>query len=341
MSLDNQAILAQEAKTRLAQASTFIPHSEPWLALSEAAGSWVYDISGARYLDFGDGGRIALMGHGYMAPKMAIRDHLEHYLYAGSPMDCAAGYTVRLARELSERFPMVDDQPQQVLPCGSVAEARLVVSQLTAATSAVEIRVISADHSLDGGVVQDLVHQARSLGKLVVADETVTGYGRTGKFLGIDHYGFRPDIVILGPAAGAGVPFAAVVAPVRVFNLVEDVGPVFVSPVSCAAAYGILTSLTDEVLENVREMGNLLERSVTELVAQFPAHLRGLTGTGLLRQLTLVDPTRAEKLWEGCRDHGLIVGADLTLTPPLTVAEEEVLAAADVLADVLLEWNAQ
>lgn len=339
MSADQQALLAQEAKSRLAQASTYLPGTEPWLAVSAAAGSWVYDITGERYLDFGEGGRIALLGHGYSGPKMALQDHLNHYLYPGSPMDCAVGYVNRLVQELSRRFPMVDDQPQQVLPCASVAEARLVVSQLAAERGSVELRVISPDRALDGGMVQDLVHQAWAAGKLVVADETVTGFGRTGKFLGIDHYDFTSDIVMLGPAAGAGVPFAAVVAPVRIFELVEDVGPVFISPLSCAAAYGTLTCLTQEVLENVRKMGNLLEDSVTELVEQFPHHLRGLTGTGLLRQLTLTDPTRAEKVWKGCRSKGLIISPALTLTPPLTVCEEEIRAAADVLADVLLEWD--
>lgn len=336
--IDPKNALIQETKNRLAQASTYIPGSDPWLAVSQAAGSWLYDLTGSRYLDFGDGGFIALLGHGHPSFQIA-RDHLDHCLYPGSPVDVAAAYTSRLARILSERFPEVDDRPQQVLPCSSVAEARVVISRLTAATQAVEVRVISADHELDGGVVQDLVHQARSLGKLVVADETVSGYGRTGKFLGIHHYGLTPDIVMLGPAAGVGFPFSAVVASAKVFEAAGDVGPVFTSPLSCAAAYGTLASFTDQVLENVQAMGSILERSVTELVAQFPNHLRGITGTGLLRRLTLVEPARTRKLWEGCRDNGLILGSDLTLTPPLTVSEDEILAAADVLAEALLEWD--
>ena len=252
-------------------------------------------------------------------------------------MDVASLYTANYARALAERFPSAGEQPRQVLVCSSVSEARLVMRQL--APDALEIRPVSPSGPLDGGMVQDLVHQARSSGQLVVVNETVTGFGRTGTFLASDRFNFVPDMVLLGPPGGGGLPFAALVAPVQVFERVEDFGPVFISPVSCAAASGVLAGITDELLAHVNEMGALLEQTLAEVALQFPHRITGSTGVGLLRQITPADPASSDRLIEECRRQGLIIGPDLTLTPPLTVSEDEVAVVGDVLADVLLEWD--
>lgn len=335
--MSDEQFLLQEAKTRLAQASTYIPGCEPWLAVDKTAGSWVYDVTGSRYLDFGEGGRISLLGHNYISPIALVREHLDHYFYPGSPMDVVSAFSNRYAQELSDRFPAVDDCPRQVLVCSSIAEARTVMRQL--APDALEIRLISSSGPLDGGMVQDLVATARACGQLVVANETVSGFGRTGTFLACDQFNFTPDIVMLGPPGGGGLPFAALVAPAAVFGRVEDFGPVFCSPVSCAAACGVLSGMTQTLFDNVIAMGAVLERSVNEVIAQFPGFITELTGVGLLRQIHLTDPSRQEAFRLACRSRGLIIGSELDLTPPLTVAEEEVVAAADIVADVLLEWS--
>lgn len=336
MSAEQQAALHEQAQIRLDQIATYTGDT-PWLAVKAASGSWIYDIVGARYLDFGRGGAIALLGHYNHFLAGPVRAQAAMDLYSGSPDDVATLYHSRYVQELSRRFPTVDDQPQRVLVYSAVAEAREALRQI--APGALEIRSISPTGPLDAGLVQDLAGRARSAGQLVVADETATGFGRTGTFLASEQLRLAADVVLLGPTGGGGLPFAALVAPVRVLERVSGIEPGFVSPVSCAAALGVLAGITVELLAHVTAMGELLERLVGELALQFPRHIVGITGAGLLRRLTLADPTRAGKLWEGCRNQGLILGPDLTLTPPLTVSEDEIAAAVDVLADVLLEWD--
>lgn len=338
MSADQQAARRKEAQDRIAQAATYTPGPDSWLALRSAAGSWVYDITGSRYLDFGPGGAVSLLGHYNHFLAAPIREQVGMDLYPGSPGDVAGLYHGRYVRELSRRFPLVDGQPQQVLVCSSVAEARETLRRWCPG-GVLEIRAIAPTGPLKADLVRDLVQDSRTTGQLVVADETVTGFGRTGTFLASEQLRFTADVVMLGPSGGGGAPFAALVASRRVFERASGIEPGFVSPLACAAALGVLAGLTAELLEHVRAMGALLERLVGELAVQFPQHVVGCTGVGLLRRLTLADPARAGKLWEGCRDQGLILGPDLTLTPPLTVSEDEIAAAADVLADVLLEWD--
>ena len=332
------AARAEEAQARLTQAALYIPGHSPWLAVSEAAGVWVYDITGKKYLDFGEGAQVCILGHSYSSPAYAMRDHLSHYLYPGQPGNVAADYSVRYAQTLSGFFPMVDNLPQQVLVCSGVPEAMQIVRQLTA-EGGIQIRPASPAGFLDGGTVQDLVHQARGSGKLVVVNETLSAFGRTGQFLGTHHYNFFPDIVVLGPSGAGGLPFAAVVAPASVFKRAVDLGPYLTSPLVCAAALGVLTNMTKALFAHVTEMGDLMERSIMEVSRQFPSHIREVTGRGLLRQLMLVNPMREDRFLVECRKRGLILGNGLTLTPPLTILADEIRLAADVIADVLMEWD--
>jgi 4-aminobutyrate aminotransferase-like enzyme len=332
------AAKVEEAQARLALAATYMPGPAPWLAVSEAVGAWVYDITGKKYLDFGAGAQASVLGHCSSTPAHLVRDHLNHYLYPGSPADVAADYTVRYAHTLSSFFSLVNDLPQQVLVCSGVPEARQVIRQLTAG-GGIEIRPASPGGLLDGGVVQDLVHQARGSDKLVVFNETLSGFGRTGKFLGSHHYDLAPDIVLLGPSGGGGLPFAAVVAPVSTFERALELGPYLTSPLACAAALGVLSHMTEDLFTHVTEMGALLERSIMEVSAQFSSPIREVTGTGLLRQVMLENPMRQDRFLRDCRSRGLILGSELTLTPPLTILADEISYAADMIADVLVEWD--
>lgn len=320
--------------SRLDLAAQYIPHCSPWLEVQTAKGSWLCGPDDAKYLDFGSGGLYSLFGHCSAAPNFVLREHLDHFLYPGEPADVASVYVTQYAQELAGFFP---DEPHQVLVCSGVAEARQVISRLVDATGGIEIRPISAEHSLtnSGGVVEE----ARKDGVLVVADETVTGFGRTGRFLAVNHFGWVPDIVLLGPAGAGGLPFAAVVAPQRIFDAVEYLGPVFTSPAVCGAAWSILRTMGEPLFDHVVSMGALLEKGVGELAEQFPDFIVGLSGVGLLCRLHLKTPTASVQFSKRCRRYGLIVGSDLTITPPLTVTSDEITSAVDMMAQVVLEWE--
>jgi 4-aminobutyrate aminotransferase-like enzyme len=334
-----QAARARETEERLSLAATYVPGPVPWLAVSEASGAWIHAISGMRYLDFGEGARVSLLGHSAASPAHTIQDHLNHYLYPGPVSTMGSLYPVLYAKALSRRFPLDDDKPYQVLVCSGVPEARQVIRQLTCDVGVVEIRPVSPTGRIDGAIVVNLVHQARANGKLVMVNEELSGFGRTGSFLGIHYYDIVPDIFLLGPAGAGGLPFAAVVAPVRVFERCSSLGPYFTSPLACAAALGVLSGITPALMHHVTEMGELLERLIMEVSQQFPSHIREVTGMGLLRQVMLTKPERQQEFLVDCRGRGLILGTELTLTPPLTVLPDEIEAAADLIADVLMEWG--
>lgn len=332
------AARASEAQSRLALASTYVPGPAPWIAAGEASGSWIHDITGTKYLDFGEGSRISLLGHSYSTPAHFLQEHLSHYLYPGRPSDVAAGYVTRYAELLSRRFPEAEDGPQQVMVCSGIAEARQVIQQITADVGVVEIRYTSAAGPIDPVIMQSALQGARQAGKLVLVDEIDSGFGRTGSFVSCSRYDFLPDIVLLGPSGGGGLPFAALVAPRSVFAGVSEVTPYFTSPPVCASALGVLANMTPALFSHVTQMGELLEGRIEEVSRQFGRPIR-LTGVGLLRQVVLADSARREQFRAGCRERGVIIGTDLVVTPPLTVQPDEIEMAVDTMADVLMEWG--
>lgn len=329
------------AKSRLAEASTYIPGGPPWLALNDAAGSWVYDMTGARFLDFGPGGLVAALGHRYSSPTYAIQEHLSHYLSAAPADEVAALYPSRYARALSERFSPAQEEPRQVLVCSGVTEARRVARLVgtSGAGPPVEITPITATTSLDTGMVTDMVSRAHEGSRAVIADETVTGFGRTGKFLGIDHYESVPDIVLLGPAGGGGLPFAAVVAPREMFSRLDAMEVGAFSPLVSAAAYGVLVAMTPILMDHVAEQGTRLTEKINELRDQFSVVVSGSTGVGLLQKIHLFSSEHVSPFHLKCREKGLLMAPDLVLTPPLTVSPDEISAAVDVMADALMEMQ--
>ena len=321
-----EAARAHEAQSRLDRAAMYLPGAKPWLAVGEASGSWIHDITGTKYLDFGEGGRISILGHSCAEPTFFLREHLNHYMYPGS--DAAAGYVTRYAELLSRRFPSDSEgNPWKVQVCSGVAEARQIVQPL----DVVEVRLDFAD-----GAVFDVVRRARERGKLVMVDEVDSGFGRTGHFLGLSRYDLIPDIVLLGPSGGGGLPFAAVVAPGSVFPAEFSA---FTSPPVCASALGVLSNMTAQLFAHVTEMGGLLEERIMEVSQQFGNSIRAVEGAGLLRRIILSEPEKAQRFRMECRHKGLIVGPGLLLTPPLTVQADEVEAAVDMMADVFLEWD--
>jgi adenosylmethionine-8-amino-7-oxononanoate aminotransferase len=190
-------------------------------------------------------------------------------------------------------------------------------------------------------------------GVLLVADEVLTGAGRTGTWSALEPYGVVPDIMTLGKGiAGGYVPLSAVVTSGRVrAALAAGSGALAHAqtfshhPVLCAAGVATLRYLrTRRLVERCAEMGQVLHRRLAELRA-LPL-VGDVRGRGLLAGIELVaDPaTReplpraarmAERFTDAALEEGLVVwpnvghadGRDgdlVMLAPPYIVTEDQI-----------------
>ena len=134
----------------------------------------------------------------------------------------------------------------------------------------------------------------RRHGVLVIADEVMTGYGRTGKKFGVDHWGVVPDILIGGKGLTGGyAPMGAVIATEEVVEPIIAAGEELMfytysaHPACCAVADKVLEILErEQLVERAAAMGRVL-RDRLERLASHP-NVADIRGRGLLHAVELV-----------------------------------------------------
>jgi len=193
-------------------------------------------------------------------------------------------------------------------------------------------------------------------GALLIFDETALCLGRAGTMFAFENFGAIPDIVTLGKGLGGGVfPLAAMVAR-EDFDQAGDIALGHYTheknPLACAAGLAAISHIEKHgLLERSRSLGASVVADLTDFVRRHPlaVHARGV---GLSMGLELAGapngPTAAQAadaVLYRCLEKGLsfkISGGDfLTLTPPLTITDQEMGRALDILDASLSEIEAE
>ena len=186
----------------------------------------------------------------------------------------------------------------------------------------------------DEGYLRKAYELCRSKNVLFIADEVQTGIARTGKLLGCDHEGFRPDILILGKALSGGVfPVSAVLARDEIMLSIQpgEHGSTFGgNPLGCAVAMEALKVVADEGLaENAEKLGRRFRAAMKELVDRSDL-LRLIRGKGLLNAVVINDNPDSSTAWDLClklAENGLLAkpthGNIIRFAPPLVITEEQ------------------
>jgi 4-aminobutyrate aminotransferase len=130
-----------------------------------------------------------------------------------------------------------------------------------------------------------LRERADKHGILLVLDEVQTGWGRTGKFWGGDHFGVRPDVLITAKGLASGFPLSAIAAPAAIMDKGwpgSQGGTYGANAVACAAALATLEVIQEErLVQNSAERGQQL-RSALEQVAAKHKQITDVRGLGLM-----------------------------------------------------------
>ena len=196
-----------------------------------------------------------------------------------------------------------------------------------------------------------VVRVCRERGVLVIADEVMTGMGRTGRWFGVDNWDVRPDIVTAGKGTTSGyVPFGFAAAGRNVFDALAEGGFVHGftwshNGLGAAAALAVLSRLQDDgLIERGRSMGGRILADLSGALQEDPTvgDVRGLgmmIGIELVRDRISKEPfPRSAKVTESvlsaARDLGLLLysstghvdgtnGDLIMLGPPLTLSEDE------------------
>lgn len=191
---------------------------------------------------------------------------------------------------------------------------------------------------------------------LLIADEVMTGFGRTGKNFAIEHYDLKPDMMLMSKGiVSSALPFSAVAISDKVYEGIIGPDPfpqLYTTsghPVACAAALKNLEILEREnLVENSAKVGNYLLDGLQEFTElPYFAEARGL---GLFCSLEIVrdkatkatyDTSVYSKILQRGRELGLIFriyGSSLMLAPVLTVTTDDIDRILDTLKEVVKDF---
>jgi taurine---2-oxoglutarate transaminase len=209
------------------------------------------------------------------------------------------------------------------------------------------------------GYMQGLRELCDRHGILLIADEVMAGFGRTGAWFAVDHWGVVPDLITMAKGLTASyVPLGAVGMRRPIADAFKDKvfygGLTYNShPVGCAAALATIAVYEEDgLIERARRMGDVMRRHHEALYAKHPS-LGGIRNIGLFGILELVrDRTTYEPLapFNGAspetkavgkylRDHGLYTFVrwnTIMTNPPLTITEDE-MAEGFAIIDAALD----
>lgn len=214
-----------------------------------------------------------------------------------------------------------------------------MISSRTAAVFAEPVQAEAGVVIPDAGYLQALRRKCTETGTFLVFDEVQTGFGRTGSLFAHQESGVIPDMLVLAKAMGGGMPIGAMIAPktlMAAFMQNPVLGHITTfggHPVSAAAALATLKVIRHEKLvESVHQKAELLK----SLLAGHPAILE-IRNAGLMMAAELGDSGKVLQLASACLKKGVIVDWFLfcptafRLAPPLTISEEEIRLAAEVI----------
>jgi 4-aminobutyrate aminotransferase/(S)-3-amino-2-methylpropionate transaminase len=181
-----------------------------------------------------------------------------------------------------------------------------------------------------------LAEFCRENGILFVSDEVQTGFGRTGRWFGIEHFGVEPDIVTTAKSLGGGLPIGGITGRAEIMDAIHvgGLGGTFGgNPLACAAALEVIEQIERErLLERAEAVGGTLMDGLKEMQGRFDV-IGDVRGLGAMVAMELVKD-RATKtpakeaagaVIEECYRQGLIVLKAGTydnvvrLLPPLTI----------------------
>ena len=195
---------------------------------------------------------------------------------------------------------------------------------------------------------------------LFIADEVMTGIGRTGKMFAMEHWGVQPDIVTLGKGMTSGyTPMAATIASDRVIEPIMKGSKLVMSghtfsanPLSAAVSLAVIEYVEKHnLVKAAEEKGDYLKKKLETLKANSTI-IGDVRGKGLLIGIELEDNVKSSSLIQNASNKGLLLYPSVAgrngkedsafmIAPPLTISYEEIDELLQILSESLYELEAK
>ncbi len=271
---------------------------------------------------------------------------------------------VHVENPYAYRCPWYSDSPEQCAQRAADAMARIIGYEGPGSVAAI---ILEGESGTSGCIkyppgywtrIREICDQH---GILLIADEVMSGFGRTGKWFGSDHHGVKVDVMCMAKGITAGyLPLGAVMVDEKIAKSFDDkplpLGLTYSAhPVSCAAAVAVLDIYeSDNLIENTIEMGEYMDQQVAQLMRHHPS-IGDWRNTGLFGCLELVrnrDTKEPMAPWNATNDQMAIMNqvaakirelgmytfvrwSYIFICPPLTITKEEIDEGLAIISEAL------
>lgn len=220
--------------------------------------------------------------------------------------------------------------------------------QITSKTAGVILETIQGDAGVRESSTEFLIalrNRCTEVGAKLIFDEIQCGMGRAGSNFAFERSGVVPDILTLGKALGGGLPIGVLISSHENLNefthnpMLGHITTFGGNPVIAASANAFLEVLTSEVdYKEVNRLGQML----VDLISN-EKEIKAIRRVGMMFAFDMESFERVEKVVKRCLELGLISFWFLShpysfrLSPPLTITEEEIRKAADIIVKAIRE----
>jgi 4-aminobutyrate aminotransferase / (S)-3-amino-2-methylpropionate transaminase / 5-aminovalerate transaminase len=208
------------------------------------------------------------------------------------------------------------------------------------------------------GYLTELRALATEIGALLICDEMITGFGRTGKMFAVEHDAIVPDVLLVGKGFGGGFPVSGIVIREPVAFSKPWANPSGSSssyggnPLAAAAAHITIQTIVDDgLVEHSRRLGALMLDEMRSWEHEIPI-VSDVRGRGLMLGMDLVVPGTRKLLdkkitrwiFDTLISRGVIAmiyNPEVRLNPPLVITDEQAMEALAAVKAVLEEASAR
>ncbi|WP_017572537.1 aspartate aminotransferase family protein [Nocardiopsis halotolerans] len=292
--------------------------------------------------------RIGALRHGFhgktMGARMLVHWDVGTQSFAGNSVLGYAPHCYRCPLEL--------EHPSCELRCASLVRRHIAEKPNVSALVFEPVQGAAGVITPPPGYWETVARACRDNGVLLVADEVLTGGGRTGSFLASEEVGVRPDLVVMAKGTANGFPFSVLAGPRELMHHPAASEPgAYAStyggnPLGVAAATATLGVVEREALAaRAKELGAVVGERLTRMRDRFPS-VGDVRGLGLLHGVEFVRghasrepaPETAREVYRAALDLGVrtaLGGHVIRLSPPLNIDEGTLDSALDSLERAL------
>lgn len=216
---------------------------------------------------------------------------------------------------------------------------------VTEETACVVAETVQAEAGIiapQNGWLKALRQRCTETGTLLILDEVQTGFGRTGKLWGFEHFDILPDVLLLGKALGGGMPLGAFIADKKIMNCLAD-NPVLGHittfgghPVCCAAGMAAMKVLLEEKFMDEIPVKEKLLRSLL-----VHPSIKKINSFGLWTAIEFENYKHCKKVIDQCieksvfSDWFLFAPNCMRISPPLTITVNQLEMASKIIIEAL------